>query len=154
MLRPLLASLESESGGMLHAHASLDLTDEQCEGLYLLAYRHYQSGNPAEARKLFALMATASPTDVRGHMGLAACLQLEQEHERALRHYFLASTLDLTDPVPAIHSAECFLALGRTDDATKALAFARTQAESHPEHQALLTRIDSLLALMAAPAVR
>ncbi len=150
LLRSLLESIEAETGGLSGTPGGIDLSVDQCEALYLLAHRHYSAEDYPEARKLFALMATASPVDVRAHMGLAACLQMEQEHERAVRHYFLASLLDLTQPAPVIHSAECLLALGRTDEAMKALTLARSQAEACLEHHGLLPRIDGLKAAVAA----
>lgn len=151
LLRSLLTSIEAEAGSLSGAPGRIDLSDEQCEALYLLAHRHYAAQDYIEARKLFALMAAASPVDVRGHMGLAACLHMEREHERAVRHYFLASLLDLTQPAPVLHSAECLLALGRTEDARKALTLARSQAQAEAQHHGWLPRIDALLKTPAAP---
>lgn len=148
-MRTLLCDMQADGIDPFTLPFDVDLDAEQCEGLYFMAHRHYQVHEYQEARKLFALMSIGAPGDARGHMGLGACLQMEGEHERACRHYFLASLLDLADPVPAIHSAECLIVMGRHADAAKALTHALTQASGKPEHQSLVSRIQSLQAALA-----
>lgn len=148
-LHALWSDLQAQAGGLAALPALLDLSAEQREAVYLTAYRHYRAGDFREARKWFALLATAAPGEPRAHMGLGACLQMEQAHERAVRHYVLASVLDLTDPLPAIHGAECLMAMGRSADALKALAHARQQAVAQPAHHGLLERIHCLQSALA-----
>lgn len=150
-LQELLGAMQADAGALSSVPDQLDLTAEQREGLYLLAHRHYGVGDYPEAHKLFALLAMAAPADPRGHMGLAACLQMQQEHERAVRHYFLASVLDLTDPVPVVHSAECLMALGRTADAAKALNCAQQQLANRPDLQDYRHRVHRLRAGLTPP---
>ncbi len=148
-VKALLSGLSGHVGRLLDMPNRLGLTAEHLEGLYLMGHRLYAARDYPEARKWFALLAAASPADPRGHMGLGACLQMEQAPERALRHYAVASMLDLTDPLPSVHSAECLMALGRPEDAGKALAHALQQATARPEQGFHLSRIQCLQVALA-----
>lgn len=120
------------------------------ESLYALAHHLYRQGRYVQALSPFACLVTLNPYDVRFHQGLGACKQMLRRHEEALRHYGVASMLDLTDPAPLLHAAECLLALGRRADARQRLELALGQLKAYPRHAACAPRVRGLLALLAA----
>jgi type III secretion system low calcium response chaperone LcrH/SycD len=134
------------SGGTLGAELGLSLRSQKA--MYQLAYLLYGQNKYEEARRLFSMLVICQHTDRRHHLGLAACLQMLQRHAEALKHYGIASVLDLTDPVPVLHAAECHLALAEREKARHALDYALAQARAHAAHRKHLPRLEALAALM------
>jgi hypothetical protein len=60
----------------------------------------------------------------------------------------MASILDLTDPEPVMHCAECQLALGRRDQARANLEYALVQARAHEARHGFVPRLEAMLAFL------
>jgi type III secretion system low calcium response chaperone LcrH/SycD len=118
------------------------------EGLYYLAYTFYNQAKYDDAMRVFAYLMTANHVDRRYHSGFGACLHMQQRYREALRHYAAASMLDLTDPGPVMHSAECYLALGDKAQARSSLAYALAQARAHERHHGFVPRLEAMLAFI------
>jgi type III secretion system low calcium response chaperone LcrH/SycD len=114
------------------------------EALYHLAYTLYGQAKYEEAMRMFAYLLTLNHVDRRFFSGLAACLQMQRRYQDALKYHGMASMLDLTDPEPVIHSAECHLALGDRAQARTALAYALDQARGHAVHHAFVPRLEAM----------
>jgi len=83
-------------------------------------------------------------------MALGGAAQMLGRYTDALQHYATATLLWLDDPRPALHSAECLIALGKLPEATQSLELAITLAgDAHP---AVKARAQALLAPRAAAA--
>ena len=144
MVEPLLQHLASGQtlGGML-GHSP-----ETERAMYHMGYTHYAQGKYSEALRFFGFLVICNHWDRRYHMGMAACLQMQQEHAEALKYYGIASMLDMTDPAPPMHIAECHLARGERPQACNALDYAIVQARAHARHNHHVPRIEAMLALL------
>lgn len=118
------------------------------EAAYHLAYTFYTQAKYAEAMRIFAFLLTSNHADRRFHNGFAACLQMQGRHQDAMKYYGIASMLDLTDPEPPLHTAECHLALGNRAEARQSLDYALTQARAHAHHRGFVERIEALLSFL------
>jgi type III secretion system low calcium response chaperone LcrH/SycD len=118
------------------------------ETLYHVAYTFYNQAKYPEAMRVFAYLLAANHLDRRFFKGFAACLHMQRRHEEALKYYGAASMLDLTDPEPAMHSAECHLALGGIEQARASLDYAMSQARADDKHRAFIPRLEAMLAFL------
>jgi type III secretion system low calcium response chaperone LcrH/SycD len=118
------------------------------ETLYHVAYTFYSQAKYPEAMRVFAFLLAANHMDRRFFNGFAACLHMQRRHEDALKYYGAASVLDLTDPEPAMHSAECHLALGNIEQARTSLDYALCQARADEKHHAIIARLEAMLAFL------
>lgn len=95
-------------------------TEEELEAVYHFAHNAYQQRKYDEARRLFQFLVHNDHAESRFWMGLAASCQLSGSHEQAVTAYSMAAVLDATNPRPALHAGECYLALGDMKNARKA----------------------------------
>jgi type III secretion system low calcium response chaperone LcrH/SycD len=137
------AILEGATWGAL-----IDVPQERLEAVYALAYGLYEQGRYDEALQGFNFLVMHNHYECRYLIGYAACQQLLKRPVEALKYYGIASMLDLTDPVPVFHAAQCRLALQQTAEAVEALEFALVLAQHRPGMSAMAARIDGLLALL------
>ena len=129
------------------------ITDEQFEALYATAYRLYGTDQFEDAAKLFAYLGMTDPYDRRYTLGLGASQQMLKKWDEAIAAYTLCIALDVEDPVPAFHMAECVAGKGDLADAQTLLAEVVQRCKA-PEHQALKQKADAMLKLMALRAAR
>lgn len=123
-------------------------TLESREALYQLAYRLYGQGKYEEAQRMFAVLLLHDHTDRRFYLAYGACAHMLKRHAVALRYYGMASLLNLTDPQPLIHMAECQLVLGDRGKARQVLDYGLAQARFHPEHHHHVPKLEALLFLL------
>jgi len=129
------------------------ISDEQFEALYAAAYRLYSTDRFEEAAKFFAYLGMTDPYERRYTLGLGACLQMLKKWDEAIAAYTLCIALDVEDPVPAFHMAECLAGQGDLADAQTLMAEVVQRCKA-PEHQALKQKADAMLKLMALRAAR
>lgn len=125
------------------------VSERRLEALYAVGHTLYTQGKYADAAPVFGFLVTHSHLDRRFHKAFGACLQKLGRHADALKYYGVASLLDLTDPDPVVHTAECLLALSRDEEAARALRFALGQIKGEEKHAALGERVKALLELSA-----
>lgn len=129
------------------------ITDEQFEALYAAAYRLYGAERYEEASKVFAYLGMTDPYDRRYTLGLGASHQMLKRWDEAIAAYALCMVLDVVDPVPAFHMAECLAGKGELADAQSLLAQVVERCKQ-PEHEALKKKADAMLKLMGLRAAR
>jgi type III secretion system low calcium response chaperone LcrH/SycD len=134
------------SGNTLNA--ALGQSAESEEALYGVGYTFYNQAKYKEAMRIFAYLLTTNHLDRRYYQGFAACLQMQRRHADALKYFGIASMLDLTDPEPVMHSAECYLALGDRAQARLSLEYALTQARGHVTHGRFVDRLEAMLSFL------
>jgi type III secretion system low calcium response chaperone LcrH/SycD len=96
--------------------------------LYSIAYSFYQSGKFSDATTTFSILASLSPFEKKHWIGLGAAKHLQKDYKGALKAYSAAANIDDTDPVPHLHAAECYLALGDKSEALKVLEISEERA--------------------------
>ena len=130
-----------------------DYTDRDYEALYALGHGLYEQGRYAEAVKAFGFLLMHNHLEKRYVGAFASSLQMARRHAEAVQYYALASAMDMSDPAPTFHTAECLIALNRLDEAREALGFVIAQS-ADAARQPLRERALALLALLERQAAR
>ena len=98
------------------------ITNAELEAVYSLAFGYYQTGKYDEAAKLFQFLVLFDHLNAKFWMGMGAVQQVKKDFKGAIASYAYASFLDLENPKPQLHAAECYLAMGDKENALSALA--------------------------------
>ena len=97
------------------------ITNQEMEAVYSLAYNYYRTGRFDEAEKLFNFLALFDHLNQKFWMGVGAVRQVKKDFSGAVQAYSYASFLDISNPKPQLHAAECFLAMGDKRNAASSL---------------------------------
>lgn len=97
------------------------ITNEEMEAVYSLAFNFYRTGKYDDAEKIFNFLALFDHLNPKFWMGVGAVRQVKKNYEGAVQAYGYASFLDLHNPKPQFHAAECYLAMGDKRNAASAL---------------------------------
>ena len=124
------------------------IKNEELEAVYSLAFNFYRSGKYDEAGKLFDFLALFDHLNAKFWMGVGAVRQVKKNFTGAIQAYAYASFLNLHNPKPQFHAAECFLALGDKTNALSAIAaleqFCSKETELGREYLAKATALKAL----------
>ena len=97
------------------------ITNNEMEAVYSLAFNYYRTGKFEEAEKLFNFLALFDHLNPKFWMGVGAVRQVRKDFSGAVQAYGYASFLDISNPKPQLHAAECFLAMGDKRNAASSL---------------------------------
>ena len=92
------------------------MTEDEVESIYAVGYNLASVGKYEDAVKLFRGLVMLDHLEKKHWYGLGAVYQQLRDFEKASQAYRVCLFLDFFDPKPALHCAECYLALG--DEAT------------------------------------
>ncbi|EIE5866442.1 SycD/LcrH family type III secretion system chaperone VcrH [Vibrio sp. 1159] len=109
----LLSFLE-EGGTLKMLH---DVSQDTIEHIYAVGYNFFQSGKIEQAAKVFQLLSMLDHYQARFFIGLGAARQELGEYLQAIDAYSYAALVDVNDPRPPFHSAECHLKLEQLTEA-------------------------------------
>ncbi|HCG6159178.1 SycD/LcrH family type III secretion system chaperone VcrH [Vibrio parahaemolyticus] len=109
----LLSFLE-EGGTLKMLH---DVSADTIEHIYAVGYNFFQSGKIEQAAKVFQLLSMLDHYQARFFIGLGAARQELGEYLQAIDAYSYAALVDINDPRPPFHSAECHLKLEQLTEA-------------------------------------
>ena len=125
-----------------------DYSSQDYEVLYALGHSLYSQARYFDAFKVFGFLMAHNHLEPKYIVAFASSLQMLKKFEEALVYYSLASVMDMSDPRPTFHSAECLLALGRTAEAIDGFRMVVKQArdDKYPE---LKARAQTLLDLVS-----
>lgn len=98
------------------------LTTEDCEAIYSVGLNAYKVGSYEDADTVFRYLVLLDHLCPKYWIALGAVQQMRRDFQKAVSSYGYASFLDLENPKPQYHAAECFLALGDKENAKSALA--------------------------------
>lgn len=99
----------------------MDYTDQELEAIYALGHSLYSQEQYSNAVKCFAFLVANVQTDKRYTSALASSLQMLKRYEEAMQYHCMATLMDVEDPLPLFHTAECFINLGQIQEAQEAL---------------------------------
>lgn len=116
--------------------------------VYALGHECYSQGRYSDAMKAFGFLVMHDHWERKYMIAFAASLQMMGQYKEAIEHYSQASVLDLSDPQPTFHTAECMIPLGMLDEAEEALGIVIRQCAGQDEHAALGQRAEDLLAVI------
>jgi type III secretion system low calcium response chaperone LcrH/SycD len=97
------------------------ISNDELEAVYSLAFNYYRTGKFDEAEKLFNFLALFDHLNPKFWIGVGAVRQVKKDYSGAVQAYGYASFLDLSNPKPQLHAAECFLAMGDKRNAASSL---------------------------------
>ena len=97
------------------------VTNAELEAVYSLAYGYYRTGKYDEALKLFQFLVLFDHLNAKYWLGLGAVQQVMKDFQNAVVSYGYCSFLNLANPKPQLHAAECFLAMGDKRNAASSL---------------------------------
>lgn len=98
------------------------ISNEELEAVYSLAFGYYRTGRFEDAFKLFQFLVLFDHLNAKYWFGLGAVQQATKDFGNAVVAYGYSSFLNLKNPKPQFHAAECFLALGDKVNALSSLA--------------------------------
>ncbi len=133
------------AGGTLGDLRGLD--ESHYETIYAAGYAQYNAGRYDQAEKVFQFLTINNPYDRRFAMALGSVKQVKGDYREAIGYYGMASVMDMMDPVPLFHSAECLAALGQIDDAIEALGFVIRNSNS-PENAQFKKRAEAMIGIL------
>ncbi|MEF9999336.1 MAG: SycD/LcrH family type III secretion system chaperone [Comamonas sp.] len=122
-------------------------TADEYEALYALGHDHYSQQRYLDAAKCFSFLMAHQSLEPRYMNAFAACMQMLKRYKEAIQYYSTASVLDLEDPLPTFHTAECFIALEMREQASEALTLVVAQCQQTAFAE-LAQRAQALLELL------
>ena len=125
------------------------ITNAEMEAVYSLAFNFYRTGRFEDAEKLFNFLALYDHLNPKYWMGVGAVRQVRKDFSGAVQAYGYASFLDLSNPKPQFHAAECFLAVGDKRNAASSLEaleeFCPKETELGREYRAKAAELRKLI---------
>ena len=132
-----------EEGGtlkMLH-----DVSQDTIEHIYAVGYNFFQSGKIEQAAKVFQLLSMLDHYQARFFIGLGAARQELGEYLQAIDAYSYAALVDVNDPRPPFHSAECHLKLEQLTEAESGFYSAKEMSAGKSQYADLHERAGIML---------
>ncbi|EGQ9351328.1 TPA: CesD/SycD/LcrH family type III secretion system chaperone [Vibrio parahaemolyticus] len=132
-----------EQGGslkMLH-----DVSADTIEHIYAVGYNFFQSGKIEQAAKVFQLLSMLDHYQARFFIGLGAARQELGEYLQAIDAYSYAALVDINDPRPPFHSAECHLKLEQLTEAESGFYSAKEMSAGKSQYADLHQRAGIML---------
>lgn len=133
------------NGGTLGSVFDFDDTDY--EVLYALGHSLYNQARYHDAMRAFGFLVTHNHMEKRYMNAFASSLQMLKSYKDAIKYYSISSLMDMSDPMPTYHTAECMIPLGYITEAKEALQFVLRQSEA-PERAELKSRAQAMLDLL------
>ncbi|EHR7161981.1 SycD/LcrH family type III secretion system chaperone VcrH [Vibrio parahaemolyticus] len=137
----LLSFLE-EGGTLKMLH---DVSADTIEHIYAVGYNFFQSGKIEQAAKVFQLLSMLDHYQERFFIGLGAARQELGEYLQAIDAYSYAALVDINDPRPPFHSAECHLKLEQLTEAESGFYSAKEMSAGKSQYADLHQRAGIML---------
>ena len=97
------------------------ITNDELEAVYSFGFSYYNTGRFEDAQKLFEFLVLFDHLNTKYWFALGAVQQARKDFQKAIASYGYSSFLDLENPKPQFHAAECYLALGDKANAASAV---------------------------------
>ncbi|MBK8508178.1 MAG: SycD/LcrH family type III secretion system chaperone [Candidatus Competibacteraceae bacterium] len=120
------------------------------EAIYSVGYSLYNQGKYADAESMFKFLCFYDHLEKKHWMGLGSSRQMCKDYEGAVQAYSFLALLDVANPYPPLHAGDCYLALGKLDEAESGFSAAIHWAGDKPEYKATRSRAEVLLQAVKA----
>lgn len=124
----------------------LGITSQELDAVYAHGISLLNLSKFEEAESAFKLGAEYDMYDARMWMGMGAARQKAGKYRAAVDAYSVAVNLTPENPVIALRSAECLIAVDEKEHAEQALHACLAFAEEDPQHADIQSRAEALLA--------
>lgn len=121
------------------------ITPEELEAVYAIAYAEFGQKHYDKSETLFRFLCTFDHRVAKYWLGLGATRQEMQQWQPAMMAYVMAGMFDAQDPLPALQTGDCLLALGNFAKAETSLKDAVHRASQDPKYGKLKERAEALL---------
>lgn len=88
---------------------AMGVSDQTMEAFYGYAYRLYESGNYADAQRIFQYLINLNAGESKYALGLGACFHMQGKYQTAIEAYMLCAFFDPESPIPYYHIADCYI---------------------------------------------
>lgn len=151
--QPTSAQIAAAARQFIEENATLGelkgISPAELEAVYSLGFNYYRTGKYEEAYKIFQFLVLFDHTNAKYWLAVGAVQQVLRDFKAAVASYAYASFLDLHNPKPQFHAAECFLAMGDRENAASSLAaleeFCPRNTETGREYLAKAEKLKALL---------
>ena len=135
------SELEKAADAVLNQEITLkdlkNISDEEMEAAYSVAYNFYQSGKYIDAERIFQFLAFFDNLEPKYWLGLGGCRELDKRYEKAAEAYMMCTLLDIKEPQAPIRAARCFEAMNDLEAAEGALHIAIEWSSGDEKHDLL-----------------
>lgn len=121
------------------------ITDEQLEATYYYGYNLFNDGHFKQAESVFHRLCYLNHYQGRFWLGLGGSLQKQKKYAKAIEAYSVAALIDVENPLPALHAAECYNGLKMTQKTREAARAAMHWAGEKPEFDKYKKRAEKFL---------
>ena len=121
------------------------ISDDEMEAAYAVAFSLVNQGQYDEAEKLLSWLAGLDQFEAKYQLGIGLCRQQMGRLEGAIQAFATVGILDATNPIAPLRAAECYLQLGKLEEARSGLRAAQHWASGRAEHAAIGERARVLL---------
>lgn len=144
-LQEVLEHFMKYGGVLKDAH---NISDKEMEAIYSVGYNLYESGKYDDGLKVFKFLCFFDHLEKKYWLGLGAVNQMLKKYNDAVNAYSMAAMLDIDDPAPAMHAADCLLLTGNKEKAESALNFVLEMTPDEEKTAAYRKRAEAVLGLM------
>lgn len=116
------------------------IKDEALEELYCAAFAYYNQGKYSEARTLFVLLISISPTNPRFLFGIASVFYQLGLYEEAGLYFALTIHHENSNVMAAYYLSDCFIKQQCFNEALQILNVTLALTEGHPEYEVVKQR--------------
>ncbi len=122
----------------------LELSDEELEGLYAAGYTCYNSRQYEQASALFYFLCLMDNIQKKYWFALAATQKMQKRYQEAIKTYETVGILDIYNPAPPLHAADCYVFLGEKEKALRAVEAVIALAADKTEYRKHYARARTL----------
>jgi len=115
------------------------------EVLYGEGYRLYNAGLYQKALYLFRGLYCLNEKEARYSLAWAACQQRLKNFEEAIDGYRIVAELEPLAPVPLLYLYECYMQLGKKEEARNTLLTLIEKTENNSMYEKMLLRVKLML---------
>lgn len=118
------------SQGKMRIKDALQIPDKHMEMLYAVAYNFYQDNKFEQASKIFTMLCTYDPVEVKYWEGLGATLKLLKRYNEAVCAYYALTQLHALKISYYLDLAECFMKMNQPETAKQCCEMVIFMAEN------------------------
>ncbi|WP_330926863.1 tetratricopeptide repeat protein [Candidatus Sororendozoicomonas aggregata] len=126
-----------------------NMSDHYLEAIYAMAYGHFSAGHYQDALNAFRYLSLLDHQRYLYLLGFGATLKEVAQYTQAIEVLKYANTRDKTDPRASVCMTCCLIALGREEEAKKALQDARGRGVKNDKWHELHPQVKQMDVLLA-----
>jgi len=119
---------------------ALDLTEQNLEDIYRIAYNNYNASQYLDARNIFTFLTLLNSEEPRYFFGAGAAYQMLKDYPNAIAFYVCCTALDLLNPLPWYHLADCYMNQNQMLDAAVAFNNVLIRTKTNPIYSKIRSR--------------